>query len=88
MKILKAVIFYPMLLARHIVLRTGHVIAGSLLLSIIVFGTVKYIGAEFLSWWKLVLYGFCALVFLGVTILYDRILEWLNPTGEPLKLED
>lgn len=88
MKILKAVIFYPMLLMRRVVLKTGYVIAGSLLLSIIVFGTVKYVGAEFLSWWKLVFYGFCASVFLVVTLLYDWILERLNPTGEPLKLED
>lgn len=88
MKILKAVIFYPMLLMRRVVLKTGYVIAGSLLLSIIVFGTVKYVGAEFLSWWKLILYGFCASVFLGVTVLYDHILEWLNPTDEPLNLED
>ena len=88
MKILKAVIFYPMLLMRRIVLKFGYVVAGSLLLSIIVFGAVKYIGAEFLSWWKLFLYGFCAAVFLGVTVLYDRILDWLNPTGEPLNLED
>ncbi|MDE0285980.1 MAG: hypothetical protein OXN26_15710 [Gammaproteobacteria bacterium] len=88
MKILKAVIFYPMLLLRRVVLKYGHVLAGSLLLSIIVFGTVKYVGAELLSWWKLALYGFCASVFLGVTVLYDRILEWLNPTGEPLDFDE
>ena len=88
MKILQSIIFYPMYWMRRIMISVGHYIAGFFLLSLIIFGVVKYIGTEVLSWWKIVFYGICALAFQGVIILYDRILERINPTGEPLNFED
>lgn len=88
MNILKSVFFYPMMLMRRIMISAGHFIAGFFLLILVIFGLVKYIGTEFLTWWEITFYGFCALAFHAITILYDRILEWLNPTGEPLNLDD
>ena len=88
MNILKAIIFYPMFRMRRIVVSAGHFTAGFFLLVLIVFGLVKYVGTEFLTWWEITFYGFCALAFLAITILYDRILKWINPTGKPLDFDD
>ena len=87
MRILKAIIFYPMLWLRGIFLLVGRLIGGLFFLGFIIFMCAKLLGVEYVSWWDVGLFGLFSFVIFLLLQFYDQILLWLNPTDNILILQ-
>ena len=79
-KVLKSVVFYPMLWLRGIFRLVGKGLSGLFLLGLIL-GLFIHLSVGIL-----ILFGVFSLGFFLLTFFYDQILLKLNPTGNTLIL--
>lgn len=81
MRILKALLFYPLMLMRGIFLRVVHFFAGACLL----FAIIGFFVSDSDIWFWAA-YLAAGVVLEAIAHFYDAILLWLNPTNSELVL--
>ncbi len=86
MRLLKSLLFYPLLWLRGLVLLAGKVMSGFFMLGFLLVGGFKLAGELEVSWWVVTFYGVAGVVVFTLGELYDQLLLRLNPTDYDLIL--
>ena len=87
MKIIKALLFYPLLWLRGIVLRIGRLLSGLCLLGVASMLILKSIDkAPNLEWTQILMSAVMAFAIFMLLEFYDQLLLKLNPTSNKLTL--
>jgi len=86
MRVLKSLIFYPLLWLRGLFVLIGKVLGGFFLLGFLLVGGLKLAGELVVSGWIVAFYGVAGLLVFTLSEFYDQLLLWLNPTRRELLL--
>lgn len=87
MKVIKSLLFYPLLWLRGLFLRIGNIVSGMCLVVFLILVVLKLATpVNTFEWYKVVGFAVAGVGMTMLTAMYDHILLKLNPTDDELTL--